>query len=198
MKYQMEKLSPYLFAFDIDGVVADTMGAFIDIAHNEYGINGLRKEDITSYWLEECLPVPEEIVWEIVDRLIKTPLDAGLKPIEGAKEALMAFYEDVGSLTFVTARPENDGIGLWLSEMLSSIPEDHIHIIATGEHDKKTGILKEHGFRYFVEDNLDTCKQLYKEGIGAIVFDQPWNRNETPFKRITSWNELMKLTGLVE
>ena len=100
MKYQRKKLSPHLFAFDIDGVVADTMGAFIDIAHNKYGIEGLRKEDITSYWLEECLPVPEKIVWEIVDSLIKTQLDVGIGPIEGAKEALSAFYEDMGSLTF--------------------------------------------------------------------------------------------------
>ncbi len=196
MELKREKLEPELFAFDIDGVVADTMGTFIEIATNEYGIEGLKKENITSYWLEKCLPVPEKIVWEIVDRIIKDPFDIGLRPIEGALEGLRHFYEQAGRLTFVTARPEKDGIEAWLQEQLFPLPGDAIRVVATGVHEKKADVLLGQGFRYFVEDNLDTVRQLCDHGIGAIVFDQPWNREETPFRRVFSWDDLLELAGM--
>ncbi len=196
MELKRENLEPKLFAFDIDGVVADTMGTFIEIATNEYGIQGLRKENITSYWLEKCLPVPEEIVWEIVDKIIKDPFDIGLRPIEGAVEGLMGFYEQTGALTFVTARPEKEGIEAWLRERLSPVPPEAIRVVATGLHEKKAEVLRGQGFHYFVEDNLDTVRQLCDQGIGAVVFDQPWNREETPFRRVFSWEDLLKLAGI--
>ena len=198
MELKGKILDPKFFAFDIDGVVADTMGTFLEIATSEYGIEGLSKDHITSYWLEQCLPVPEKIVWEIVDRIIKHPSQIGLQPIEGAIEGLTRFYEQCGSITFVTARPDKDGIEEWLKGVLSHIDEAAIRVIATGVHEKKAEVLSDLGFRYFVEDNLDTCIHLCDQGIGAVVFDQPWNRQKTPFARVRSWHELLELAGLME
>ena len=196
MEFKRKELDPDLFAFDIDGVVADTMGTFIRIATTEYGIRGLSKEQITDYWLEQCLPVPEHIVWEIADRIIKDPYGVGLRPVEGAIQGLTAFYERCGTLTFVTARPEKEGIEAWLKDVMAHVPDSCIDVIATGRHDRKGDVLQDLGLHYFVEDNLDTCRQLCEKGIGAVVFDQPWNRGYTPFKRVKSWKELLKLTGL--
>ena len=42
------RVVPDRIAFDVDGVVADTMRLFLDIAREEYGINHTRYEDITS------------------------------------------------------------------------------------------------------------------------------------------------------
>lgn len=196
MEHKRKNLAPEFFAFDIDGVVADTMGTFIEVARNQYGITNLSKDQITNYWLEQCLPVPEKIVWEIVDKIIKDPFQVGLRPIDGAREGLKAFFEKCEHLTFVTARPEKEGIEAWLHDLLREIPPNQIRVIATGVHEKKAEVLKGYGYKYFVEDNLDTCIQLYEHGIGAVVYDQPWNRNHTPFKRVRSWKELLELTGL--
>ncbi len=60
-------IDPASVAFDIDGVVADTMTLFIDIAREEYDIDWIRYEDITSYYLEECITIDSEITSEIIN-----------------------------------------------------------------------------------------------------------------------------------
>ena len=52
-------IDPSAVAFDIDSVVADTMSLFIDIARDEFNINGIQYSDFTSYFLEECIDVDE-------------------------------------------------------------------------------------------------------------------------------------------
>jgi len=42
-------INPASVAFDIDGVIADTMTLFLDIARDVFHINGIRYEDILSY-----------------------------------------------------------------------------------------------------------------------------------------------------
>jgi uncharacterized HAD superfamily protein len=186
------RISPHEIAFDIDGVVTDTMGSFIRIAEERFGISGLKKEDITSYWLDECLPVPEEIIEEIISIILNDPWQAALEPLPGAIESLRALAAD-SPLVFVTARPVRGPIESWLRQRLD-LPDDRVEVIATGRHEAKAEVLKGLGKGYFVEDHLKTCQELVRHGIMAIVLDQPWNRNgSTPFKRVRSWRELSAL-----
>ncbi len=176
--------------FDIDGVVADTMRAFIRIAREEYNIDTLHKGMITSYWLEKCLPIPEDVVLKIVHQLVHEPLYVGLEAITHAREALLA-YAERAPLIFVTARPEKAPIHRWLQELLPELPEFNIQVIATGEHKAKALILKDLGIETFIEDHLETCHQIHQAGIQAMVFDQPWNQGETPCHRLHSWQEFL-------
>ncbi len=191
-----QRVHPDQIAFDIDGVVADTMGAFIKVANAEFGIDYLEKEQITDYWLEKCLPIPEETTLAIIDRLLKDPFGVGLMPIKGARQCLERLAVRSNSLTFVTARPVRQPILDWLLSLLKGIPEDMINVIATGQHTAKPEVLKELGTKIFVEDHLETCEALCDNGIGAVVFDQPWNRQRTPFLRVSSWQEIMQLIKL--
>ncbi|MDD3554478.1 MAG: haloacid dehalogenase [Deltaproteobacteria bacterium] len=177
--------------FDIDGVVADTMRAFIHIAREEYNIDTLHKGMITSYWLERCLPVPEEVVLRIVHQLVHEPLYVGLEPIQDAREALLA-YAERSPLIFVTARPEQAPIHCWLQELLPELPEKRIQVIATGQHSAKALLLKDLGIETFIEDHLETCHQIHQAGIQAIVFNQPWNQGETPCRRLHSWQDFLQ------
>lgn len=177
--------------FDIDGVVADTMRAFIRIAREEYNIDTLHKGMITSYWLERCLPIPEEVVLKIVHQLVHEPLYVGLNPIQHAREALLA-YAQRSPLIFVTARPEQAPIHRWLQELLPELPETHIQVIATGQHSAKALLLKDLGIETFIEDHLETCHQIHQAGIQALVFDQPWNQGNTPCRRLHSWKDFLK------
>ncbi|MGC8735470.1 MAG: 5' nucleotidase, NT5C type [Dissulfurimicrobium sp.] len=185
-------IAPSEIAFDIDGVIADTMESFLNIARKEFGITHIKKDHITSYWLEDCISIPIHITHAIIDRLVKDPFGTALTPIEGAREALSTLIPH-SSLTFVTARPDSGPITEWLHSILPEATRHRLNVIATGEHAKKVDVLKAIGVSYFVEDNLDTCDSLYREGINAIVFDQPWNRGHTPFLRVTSWKEIMEM-----
>ncbi|MEA3280918.1 MAG: haloacid dehalogenase, partial [Thermodesulfobacteriota bacterium] len=62
-------IDPASVAFDIDGVLADTMTLFLDIAREEYDITGIRHEDITCYMLEKCIDIDEEIIEAIIVRI---------------------------------------------------------------------------------------------------------------------------------
>jgi uncharacterized HAD superfamily protein len=185
----MDPISPTEIGFDIDGVVADTMKAFIRIAREEFGINYISKEQITSYWIEECLPVPLDIIKAIINRLLADPFGIELEPLPGAREVLIRLAAH-GRLTFVTARPAKEPIEAWLVSLLSEVPREDIKVIATGHHLAKAEVLEELKLKYFIDDHLETCQDLHSRGIRTIVFDQPWNRGDTPFLRISSWEAL--------
>ena len=185
----LDPISPSEIGFDIDGVVADTMKAFIRVARDEFGINYISKEQITSYWIEECLPIPLDIVKTIINRLLVDPFGIELEPLPGAREFLIRLAAH-GSLTFITARPVKEPIEAWLVSILSGVPRGDIRVIATGHHSAKAGKFEQLKLKYFIDDHLETCQGLHKRGVRTIVFDQPWNRGHTPFLRISSWEDL--------
>jgi len=185
----LDPILPSEIGFDIDGVVADTMKAFIRIAEEEFGIDYIKKEQITSYWIEECLPIPVDIIKAIINRLLMDPIGIRLEPLPGAREALMRLAAQ-DTLTFVTARSVKEPIEDWLISLLSGVAHRDIRVIATGQYSAKAGVLDELKLRYFIDDHLETCRDLHKRGIKTFVFDQPWNRGSTPFLRIRSWKAL--------
>ncbi len=191
----MIKIKPNEIAFDIDGVVADTMASFIKVAKERYGIEGIRREDIKSYWLEDCLPIDEKIIGEIIGEILKDPFNTDLKPMDGAVEVLTKLAKK-SSLVFVTARPIKEPIVEWLRTTLKQVDKSYINVIATGRHEAKIDVLKKLNISYFLEDHLDTCIQLFDAGIGAIVYDHPWNQGKTPFLRIKKWAELKGLLDI--
>ena len=184
-----DPISPSEIGFDIDGVVADTMKAFIRIAKEEFGINYISKEQITSYWIEECLPIPLDIIKTIINRLLIDPFGIGLEPLPGAKEVLTKLATR-SRLTFVTARSTKKPIEAWLVSLLSDVAHEDIRVIATGHHSAKAEVLEKLKLKYFIDDHLETCQNLHSRGIRTIVFDQPWNKGHAPFLRIRSWKAL--------
>ena len=89
-------IDPASVAFDIDGVVADTMTLFLDIARQEFNLNGIRYEDITCYHLTDCLDIDPEIIDAIVSKILTGSYSATLNPIAGAPEVLAQLEKLVG------------------------------------------------------------------------------------------------------
>ncbi len=179
-------------AFDIDGVFADTMTLFLDIARDEFGIGGITYSDITSYNLEECLDIDKEVLYAIGTRIIDGVNDSNLKPITGAPEVLTRLGQNGSKLFFVTARPYAGQIIDWMLIHLPIEPTS-IEVVPTGSFDGKADVLLERGVSYFVEDRLETCFMLNEAGIIPILFRQPWNRGKHPFCEVGSWSELESL-----
>lgn len=185
-------IRPTTIAFDIDGVIADTMTLFLDIAREDYGIRGIRYEDITSYQLEECLKMEPGVIERIVTRIMDGDYTAVLKPITGAPEFLNRLAERSDSILFVTARPYIGPVETWIRSLM---PEGAaaIDIVATGSFEAKTEVLTNRHIDHFVEDRLETCFALGAAGIVPILFTQPWNRQPHPFIEVSTWGELEDL-----
>ena len=188
----MQKIHPGVIGFDIDGVVADTAGAFLRIARNTYNINSLSLEDITRFEVEDCLDIERQIIDEIFVSLLDEPLGAGLQPMEDAMDVLHKFAAQA-SLTFVTARPDKEPIAQWLQHFLKPGVYDDMRLIAMGEHDNKAGYIKNLGLQYFVDDRLQTCLMLADAGITPLVFNQPWNRHDHDLQTVDNWQAIHAL-----
>ncbi len=184
----MHRIKPKEIAFDIDGVFADTIGAFIKEVRNKYGIK-VRYEDIKEYELAKIVNMNEEILIELAKRILYEPVDIGIKPIKGSIQVLKKLSK-INRILFVTARPDKSGIQKWVEKYLK---RDNFDIVATGTHEEKVPLLKRYGIKYFVEDRLETCFILEKASITPIVFEQPWNQKPHPFIKVKGWHELERM-----
>jgi len=187
-------IRPGQIGFDIDGVFANTMGLFLEIARTDYGINHVQYDDITQYFLEDCLDIEPHLIKEIINRILQGDFETELKPVEGSVEVLseMAFK---GPLLFVTARPSLLPIKAWVEEILPESPFP-IEIVATGTFEGKADVLKARGVDFFVDDYLEICFMLDEQGLSPILFSQPWNRLSHPFPEVADWAEIRDLLDL--
>ena len=185
-------IDPAAVAFDIDSVVADTMNLFIDIARDEFDITGIQYSDFTSYFLEDCIDVSQDIITAIIQKLLDGDYGATLRPFAGAPEVLARLGRDYAPVLFVTARPYPGPISDWIRETTALDP-GALEIVATGSYEAKTDILLDRHISFFVEDRLETCVSLFDAGITPVLFKQPWNRKNKRFVEVDTWHELEKL-----
>ncbi|MEW6220431.1 MAG: hypothetical protein AB1634_12985 [Thermodesulfobacteriota bacterium] len=180
------RIQPGRLGFDIDGVVADTVEAFIRLAREDHGLVGIEADQITDFMVEDCLDVDPGIIQAIFQRILDEPLAVALKPISQAREVLTALAADA-PLTFITARAEADPIAAWLETVLGPAAFRPARLVATGDHDAKTAHIKDMGLTHFVDDRAETCLALRAAGIRPLVFDQPWNRGRHDLPVVTGW-----------
>jgi len=185
-------ISPASVAFDIDGVVADTMSLFLEIARDVHHINSIRYEDICCYNLAECTGLEPDVIDSVVQRLLDGNYSANLNPIPGAAGVLSRIAIRHSPLLFVTARPYPGPIREWLMESLA-LQSHSIDVITTGSYENKTNVLLERKIACFVEDRIDTCDLVHQAGILPILYKQPWNRVPHPYREVGSWEELEAL-----
>ncbi|MEJ2282800.1 MAG: haloacid dehalogenase [Desulfobacterales bacterium] len=190
-------INPASLAFDIDGVVADTMALFLEIAADIYGINGIRYEDMVCYNLAECIPMDQEQIESVVARILDGNHSMPLKPIDGAADVLARIERYHRPILFVTARPYPGPIRNWLAELLAS-KADSINVLAVGSFENKVDVLLDHHIKCFVEDRLETCYLLQDAGIQPVLFKQPWNREPHPFMEIGCWEEFEGLINFMD
>ncbi|MDH5298080.1 MAG: hypothetical protein OEV91_03595 [Desulfobulbaceae bacterium] len=181
-----DRIHPGQIGFDIDGVVADTAGAFIRLAHDEYGISGIKHSDITAFQVEDCLDLDKQTVETIFGRLLTDPMDNGLAPMPHAVQVLNELAA-AAPLTFITARPQRQPIEEWLRAMLGPTASRGMRLVAMGEHDGKGEHIKNLGLSHFVDDRAETCIRLAAEGISPYVFTQPWNLGRHQLPTVDDW-----------
>lgn len=179
-------------AFDVDGVIADTMVQFIDLARELFSIEQLRYQDITTYNLEDCLNISPRQIEVIIEHILDGRSAVPLLPIHGAPEVLARLGRRAGGVLFVTARPRREPIEEWLHRHIPLAPEA-MEVVATGSFEGKLEVLQAKGVKVFVEDRLETCFTLAQGGIAPVLYRQPWNRQPHPFREVDSWAQIERL-----
>jgi len=191
------KINPATVAFDFDGVIADTMTLFLEIARNEYRIQGVDYDDITCYSLESCLDIDPEILREIGSRIVAGDYRYPLKIYEGAFDVLNRLAECHSPLLFVTARPYLGPVGDWVRENIS-LDSHQVEVVTTGSFEDKATVLLEQKITHFVEDRLETCFTIQEAGVVPVLFKQPWNRQPHRFLEVSSWAQIARLIDFPE
>lgn len=188
----MKKIDPKLIGFDIDGVVADTVEAFLRLAKQRHGIDEFTAAHITEFDVAKCLPIAPTIIDAIFASLLEDPIDADLKPMPDAV-AVLTTISHYAPLTFITARPLHQPIADWLKHILGPTTFSRSRLIAMGDHDNKAAYLNEMGLEFFVDDRAETCVSLKEQGFSPLVFSQPWNQGKHRLPSVASWHEIEAL-----
>ncbi len=123
MNIKRPVIDPAYTAFDFDGVVADTMNLFLDIARHDFGINHLKYDDFTEYMIEECLDIPSGILDEIFDMINNGTYSHTLMPMQDTEDVLCRFGSITSPLLVVTARPDSRVVEDWFGKHLGSCLE---------------------------------------------------------------------------
>jgi len=189
---KLRHLDPARIGFDFDGVIADTAEAFLRLARDQYGLDGLREENITSFAVEECLNIKADIVEAIFTEIMLDSVGSGLLPMPGAVDVLGEFSARA-ELTVVTARPQPEPVEAWLETFFPSSTSSRIRVIAMGAHDNKSSYIKQQSLTHFIDDRAETCTQLDQDGICSIVFRQPWNHQRHSLSTVENWEEIRSL-----
>ncbi len=181
--------------FDFDGVVADIGEAFIRIACDEYNYCSFTLDDIISFQVEECISVPQTIIEQIFSDILADSLATGLRPLTHAVEILTAMTKS-SRITIITARSLEDPVHDWLDTYFDTEAKNNINLIAMGDHDNKVRYAQEHDLNYFVDDRIETCRQMAAANITPLVYSQPWNRNCANLQTVSSWHQIRALIDL--
>lgn len=192
MKKHCIKISPNDIAFDFDGVIGDSLSAMLRyIKKNADDKDAIKYENITTYMLKNCFrDVGEDVIEESVRRInYNFKL---VKPIYGALDALTKIATK-SDIFVVTARPTPDTVIDWFDHFATPLLKN-LHVLAETGYSGKAKILKKFDKNYFVEDRIETCYIINKEGINPIVFDHPWNAGKgRNFIRVYGWGDILKL-----
>ncbi len=181
-------ISPEQIGFDFDGVIADIGEAFLRLASDDHKYT-IDLNEITSFRVETCTNIPEEIVHRIFMDILEDSLATGLKPIPGALEVIDELTKQ-SRVRIITARTWDQPVIDWMDNHLSTEACRNIDIIAMHDHDQKVRYIKEHNLQFFVDDRAETCAQVAKANLHPLLYRQPWNSTWSDFTTVDNWQQI--------
>lgn len=115
-------------------------------------------------------------------------LNAGIK--ENAKQVINKLHTEGHKIIIITSRSEEHcenpyGISeSWLKE--KGIIFDKL--IVDSMHKEKECL--ENNIDVFIDDHVGFCEGVSKTKTKVLMFDSPYNKQETKYKRVYSWDEI--------
>ena len=159
-------------ACDLDGVVVDIMPQIKEVA-NQRGIQLEFKE-------YEPINVDKAVFHDIVHTVLAGKMNF-IKPYPDAEIFLSLIFENIGPITFVTARNEkyNNNTLDWIATHFS-FP----YKVVNQHSSDKAEFIKSEGFDAFIEDRLRTANHAAELGINTYLLNRSWNIKRYTHERV--------------
>lgn len=167
-------MRPLRLGFDMDGVLADFVTAFLTISNKLYGTSYTKKD--WTQWSATNLytDAQQDKVWDI----IRTTKEFWykLEPLEHG--ALLDAAERKHNLYFITSRVyvpgrsiEQQSAGWLLLNKRLTFPT----VLVVSDADHKQALCRDLQLDAFIDDKASTVEQINKAGVLCYVYDQPYN-----------------------
>lgn len=175
---------------DIDGIIADADSEFRKRMKEVFKRDFCRA-DVKTFRYEECFEFSAHEFKSLCEMFVDDDIWSSMKPIEGAKEALIELSKK-NRIIIATARPHEvkRTTIAWLKE--HGICYDEIHFTLTQKHLVLENL--DCKLDFFIEDHPDFARRIADLGIKVIIFAYPWNDaicNHKDIKRLAGWQEAL-------
>jgi len=180
-------------AVDLDGVLAESMTVWCEIANKEYGTH-FKMEDLDSWSWWRKSPVSKDDFYRILDESWDDW--AGIPPTEPDIARKVERIESYGDLDVVTGRSKRT-----VEAARSWIDSQRVHyrnfVRVLGWRDK---ILL--NYDVYIDDAPDLMPLVSRSPTAwAVLYDRPWNRNVSDMPKILrakSWTGIPRLLKQIQ
>lgn len=184
-----------IVGLDIDGVVADFVSPFLQVAEQRLGNGPIQLETITDLSFKEHPYLTEEVVWKCMEEISYDPqfwqkLSPLISPQEWQK---LDSLSRKGELVFITHRYERETYDIhqvtcdWLGKHGIGKP------VVYFTQESKAKLVDHLGVSLFVDDRHENCRDV-AENTQAVVMMPHRHYNQAfthpKVKRIRDFNEL--------
>ncbi len=185
-------------AIDIDEVLVDFLGAFLEHHNRNFGTN-YRREDFHAFGMHFTMTEDLETIVSRLHAFNDTDEFKNILPMPDAIEAINRLAEN-HELVVVSSRPEtiHDASREWVTQhfrgKFSSFHfSSHPHV-ARAAKQTKADLCELVKADYMIEDALDHALPCAQRGIKVLLFDTPWNQQAEMtlnMTRVHSWPEIV-------
>ncbi len=184
----LEHFGNMKIAFDIDGVVLQSIDFILDHINEEKGLKITPDELFT--WDLDAIGVDSETLRKAILKMYTLPV---VKSYTRAEEVLSLVHSETREpLLFITGRsdPRTAAIQLEKLPWNSKAPQ----MVVTGGHRYKMPYIQETEAEFIIEDDPEHLEAYLDAGIGVGLMVRPWNRNcSIPVnERFESWDDVEK------
>lgn len=179
-----------IVAFDLDGVVADSLQAYLDYFDEKFGIR-LPKSKVTKWRLDKVSGLNMQKILGTFEVVFGDP--NRVAPIPGSIECLEKYYKTVGKVPIISHRFGKNGVKgarRWLNKHLKNK-----YTLIISDPEKKIEIMKKKKYFGLVEDNPTTALKVAEAGFLSIIFHAPYNQSvkHPNIIRVYNWSGLEML-----
>jgi uncharacterized HAD superfamily protein len=184
-------------AIDLDEVLADFSGTFLELYNQTYGTNW-KKDMLYSYTFEEVFGKSIDEILSLIYKMYDLKLDQTIKPIKGAKEAVKKL-KDKHTLFVITSR-QNDFEKQTKEWVQKHFPNTFEKVILTnyfsrhGVEKTKAEVCDELGIDLFIDDQSKYCNVCVSKERVVFLFDAIWNKKDSlksEIIRVKNWEEII-------
>jgi hypothetical protein len=186
--------------FDVDGVLADFIKAFGDIARNVYGRKRIPENFVPTDWNFGNLLTKEELAetWKEVENT--KDYWYNVPPITKSKSLAYWLDQCDADIWFITARTPSNGRSVakqtkaWLFEKQGIDSSMYAGIIPVIHSKDKKAIISGMELDFFIDDHGPTVEALDTlPHLKACLLDAPWNQDAKVKTRVKTINDYLSI-----